>query len=279
MPRPANFFRTLAGVSVRYDRSPEPGLGYGTAGQSWKFHCTTAFNTKLRQCFQELWDVCPLGQANLILSAGTYVDKPGAHGLGRAFDLDGILWNGKTFMTLGYPHDTRFYLGVEAILRKHFGTVLNYLYDPAHHDHLHVEDLSPVGYNPAHRSRVLYLQMVLTHLFGLPVSMDGLTGPQTNGAARELMIDFGFASAAEVNTTAKLHNRLDQDWTSLMDECAAEGFADIGPLLETPLDLLQAIYAVLDQQLGDAATRKPIESAVTTFANHSDTDEFLDTYR
>jgi hypothetical protein len=109
--------------------------------------------------------------------------------------------------------------------------------------------------------------------------MDGMTGPQTNGAARELMIDFGFASAADVNTTAKLHNRLDQNWTLLMDECAAEGFANVGPLLQTPLDLLQAIYVVLDQELGDAASRKPIESAVTTFANHGDTDEFLDTYR
>ena len=64
-----------------------------------------------------------------------------------------------------------------------------------------------------------------------------------------------------------------------MDEFVAEGFADVGPILQTPLDLLQALYAVIDQELGGAGSRKPIESAVTTFANHLQTDAFLDQFR
>ena len=279
MPRPANFFRTLAGVTVHYDRSSEPGLGYGTRGQPWRFHCTTAFQTKLRRCFQELWTVCPLGPANLILSAGTYVDKPGSHGLGRGFDLDGLLWDGKTFVTLGYPNDTRFYLAIEAVFRKHFGTVLNYNYDPAHRDHLHVDDLSPIGYDATHRSRVLYLQAALTHLFSRPVLIDGISGPQTDGAARDVVMALGLAQFADVNTSTKLHDVLDRDWLILMDECIAAGFADIGPILQTPLDLLSAIYTVLERELASSASRKSIESAVTTFANHSDTEAFLDQFR
>jgi hypothetical protein len=157
--------------------------------------------------------------------------------------------------------------------------VLNYKYDPAHRDHLHVDDLSSIGYNATHRSRVLFLQMILTHLFNRPVNIDGVTGAQTDGAARDLLIALGFANAAELSTAAKLHTKLDRDWLLLMDECVIAGFANIGPILQTPLDLLQAIYAVVEQELGGAASRKPIESAVTTFANHGTTDAFLEQFR
>ena len=70
--------------------------------------------------FIELWRVCPLGRAEVVTSAGAYVNKPGSHGQGRGFDLDAIFWADKNFITLHYPQDRRFYLGVEAILRKHF---------------------------------------------------------------------------------------------------------------------------------------------------------------
>jgi hypothetical protein len=124
--RPANFFTELAGVPVHYDRFPEPEFSYGTRGKPMRFHCTPAFQQKLEVCFQELWQVCPLGPAEVITSAGTFVDKPGHHGRGSAFDLDGIFWANKTFITLHYPMDRPVYLAVDALLRKHFGTVLNY---------------------------------------------------------------------------------------------------------------------------------------------------------
>ncbi len=44
-------------------------------------------------CFEELWRICPLGQAQTILSAGTYANRPPSqHALGRAMDIDTILW-------------------------------------------------------------------------------------------------------------------------------------------------------------------------------------------
>lgn len=279
MPRPTNFFRTLATAKVHYDRSTEPGKGYGTRGQRWTFYCTTSVESKLRACFNDLWDMCPLGAANFILSAGTWVDKPGAHGLGRAFDLDGILWDGKTFVALNYPFEPRFYLSVESIFRKRFGTVLNYQYDHAHRDHLHIDDTSPVGFSPSSRSRVLFLQMVLTHVYGMPVIVDGIVGPQTNGATRVLLVNEGFATPGEVSTDAKLFDVLNREWLGFLDMTTIEGFAHVGPIDLTPLDLLQSLYVTIQDELGGSQSRKRIETAVTTFANHSDTEEFLNEYR
>jgi hypothetical protein len=91
MPRPTHIFEKLAGVPVHYDRSAPP-FGYGTRGRPAKFHSELTFVMKLEQCLQELWEVCPLHQAQVMTSAGAWVDKPGFHGRGRAFDLDGIFW-------------------------------------------------------------------------------------------------------------------------------------------------------------------------------------------
>jgi hypothetical protein len=191
--RPTNFFTELAGVPVHYDRFPEPQFSYGTRGKPLKFHCTETFEQKLHACFDELWRVCPLGKAEVIASAGTFVDKPGQHGLGRAFDLDCIFWADKAFITLHFPMDRRFYLAVDAVLRKHFGTVLNFHFNAAHRDHFHVDDGAPTGFVASHRSRVLFLQMALTFLFDRPVAIDGRIGPETNGATRDVLIDVGLA--------------------------------------------------------------------------------------
>ncbi|MEZ4694888.1 MAG: extensin family protein [Rhodothermales bacterium] len=279
MPQPANFFRTLSNVTVHYDRFLDPQFGYGTRGKTWTFHCEAAFQNKLRACFSELWDVCPLGRAEMITSAGTYVDKPGSHGLGRAFDLDAIFWSNRTFITLNYPVDKAFYLAVESVFRKYFGTVLNYEYNTDHRDHLHVDDLTPVGFDPTHRSRVLYLQMILTHLFDRPVDIDGIIGSQTNGAVREFLIDAAFASPADVASNLLLHSKLNEVWVDLLDLSAAEGFAQTAQAAKNPLELIESLYEVIGRELDGLPERKRVETAVTTFVNHPEAAAFFDQYR
>ena len=156
--RPANSFKRIADVPVHYDR--RSSSDYGTRGVATRFYATTNTERKLDQCFLELWDRCPYGKAEVITSAGTWVNKPIYHGKGRAFDLDGIFWSNRTFVTKwdGYQGgDRRFYFGVEAILRKHFGTVLNYLYNAPHRDHFHIDDGTSVGFQSGSKSRVLFL--------------------------------------------------------------------------------------------------------------------------
>lgn len=278
MSRPENSFDELAGVPVHYDRSSE--AGYGTRGIPFTPHSTEPFEQKLNDAFEELWEVCPLGEAEVITSAGAYVDKPGMHGKGRAFDVDGIFWANKSFITNQYPNDRPFYLAVESVLRKHFGTVLNYKYNESHQDHFHVSDRGEPGFVPDHRSQVLYLQMALTHLFDIPVAIDGIMGPQTRGASRELLFRLELAGEEEIDTDQKFHRTLDQVWSSLLDEAAQTGFrrADVGRQ-KTPLELLEDVYATITEELDGRASRKTIETAVTTFAQHPETDAWLDQFR
>jgi hypothetical protein len=189
-------FSSLAGVPVNYAR--EPVAAYGTRGRPHTFNCTTGFLQKLESCFDELFTVSPLGRAEIITSAGALVEKPGFHGLGRAFDLDALFWPGRDFITLRFPIDQKFYLGVEAVLRKHFGTVLNYLYNADHHDHLHVDDGSEVGFVKSSTSRVFFVQAALTHVLGVTVGIDGAYGPETEGGIRTAFTRLGLGG--DINT-------------------------------------------------------------------------------
>lgn len=282
MPRPSNSFTHLAGTPVHYDRFQDPRFTYGTRGKPLTFHATESFERKLDDFFQELWDVCPLGKAEAITSAGAFVDKPGSHGEGRGFDIDGIFWREKAFITLHYPRDRRFYLGVEAILRKHFGTVLNYEFNLAHRDHLHIDDLHPVGFIAHHRSRVLFLQMALTYLFDVAVDIDGVVGSQTNDAVRNLLVDLGLSGPGEVAIDTSLHRTLNDVWLSLLDKAAAIGFADSVPASagdKDPLELIEDLYTVIERELSGSPARKEIETALTAFVNDDTTEAWLEQFR
>jgi hypothetical protein len=280
--RPANFFTKLAGVPVHYDRLP-PQFPYGSRGKAMNFHSTQSFQQKLEACFKELWAVCPLGKAEVITSAGAYVAKPGAHGQGRGFDIDGIFWKDKAFITLQYPQDRRFYTAVEAVLRKHFGNVLNYEYDGAHKDHFHIDDLTAPSFRITSKARVLFLQMALTYFFNRPVEIDGRIGRETNSAARGALIDLKLAKASEVSDDEKLHTRLNKVWPEFLDASAAEGFAGIVPAASavepTPVDLLRDLYGVISRELGGMAARKQVETALTTFVEHEKTSKWLEQFR
>jgi hypothetical protein len=192
MPRPDTFFTTLNGITVLYDRMPGD---YGERGIPLNFYATREIEHRLDACFAELQEVCPLGRPDLILSAGAWVEKPGYHGNGEAFDLDAIHWDDKKFVCDEFPSDSRFYLGVDAVLRKHIPTVLNYYYNDLHHDHLHVDMGGEMGFTRA-RSEVLFLQAALTHVLGIPVGrIDGDWGPNTAGGTERALTELGIGGS------------------------------------------------------------------------------------
>jgi len=157
------------------------------------------------------------------------------------------------------------YLGVEAVLRKHFGTVLDWHYNQAHRDHWHVDDGTPVGYDDRSRSRVLFLQASLQQVFGHSIVVDGIAGPQTRRSSSEALRELSIEGAL---------NTLDT-WIAYLDAVAVKAFENFGPRTLSPSDLLARIYQSLDDELGDAAQRKPIEAAVNGFAMHPDVQRWL----
>jgi hypothetical protein len=183
-------FNTINTVPTHYAR--QPVAAYGTIGVQRTFHCTNAFYNKLETCFTELFRVCLDGRARAIVSAGAYVNKSGYHGMGRAFDLDAIFWSGRTFITNQFATYPSFYLGVEAVLRKHFGTVLAYNYNRAHRDHFHIDDGGGVGFRRV-RSVTLFAQGVCYYMLGMRFrgNVDGDYGSATRTALDSACAELG----------------------------------------------------------------------------------------
>ena len=106
-------------------------------------------------------------------------------------------WSDRKFIVLDDGRkagDRKFYFGIEAILRKHFGIVLDYLYNQPHWDHFHIDDGTPINFNTSSRSKVLFLQGALVYIFGLSVGstgIDGRWGNNTKNAVNKALSKLG----------------------------------------------------------------------------------------
>jgi hypothetical protein len=262
MPATEHPFATLASVPVHFAR--EPIAPYGSRGKPWSFACTHAFHATLERAFTELWELCPLGKAEVIASAGAHVPKDGFHGQGEAFDLDALFWSARDFVTRRFPTDAAFYLAVEAVLRRHFGTVLAHSYNAAHEDHFHVQAGRPVGFSRSSKSDTLFIQNVSTRLLGDPVDIDGRWGTETAGALER--------AQATLNVTGSLEDVA--RYRVFLEAVAHRGFSAAPGVAaeptDTPLRRLNSLYRIIESELGQTAARKRIEAAVTAFTAHPD---------
>lgn len=189
-------FTSLANVPVHYDRyKPESGLGYGTRGKPFKPQATQSTIGKLQSCFADIFAQSPFGPGEVITSAGAYVAKPGYHGAGQAFDLDGIFWAKHDLVALDYPKKPHLYLAIESIVRQYFGTVLGYNYNEAHKDHVHMDVGSGIGFQKMSKSRVEYLQSSLFYVHGYHVGIDGVWGPATERVVKDALKDLAIGGS------------------------------------------------------------------------------------
>lgn len=211
MPNQSSFV-SLAGVPFHYARPPI--APYGTQGTPRTFYCNPRLVPVLAGAVKELSEVCPLGKPSVITSAGTFVNKPGQHGKGLAVDIDAIFWPSRVFVTKLYPSEPSFYLAIEAIFRRHFGLGLNYLYNAAHHDHFHLDLSLPVDFVTSSKSYTLFLQASLVHIHGEELVIDGLWGPQTEGATKRALKAIGSSGTITNPTT----------WKRYLLETAKNGF-------------------------------------------------------
>lgn len=202
--------RTLDGIRIHYDRfRPED---YGQPGHPHTVYMTKKTHRQLDAFASELFAVAKksVGDAKFIMTAGAYVQKPGYHGQGRAFDLDALVFEDYHWIADSFPRDPQMYLAIEAIVRKHFGTVLTYSYNDPHKDHIHMDNGTDTGFNKMSRSRVIFLQNAIYFVYGLKVGRDGVWGPETSEAekrVREMLGIGGLGNKANwlafLDTTAK----------------------------------------------------------------------------
>ena len=176
---------TICDVPVYYDRADH--AVYGTADRLTDIYGMPALHEALNKAFIKLIEVFGRGLPTAILTAGSYVDKPGWHGRGLAFDLDGIAWPNYKITAKDYLTQRDNYLVIDACLRQFFPTVLDAFYNKAHQDHFHVQlDGSSMGYNQHSTSDTKYVQTALNHLCGAQLKVDGVYGDKT----MEVLLDF-----------------------------------------------------------------------------------------
>ena len=263
MPATEKSFSSILNVPLHYAR--EPIAPYGTRGRQMVFFGTQSLHDKLEMFVRDLMDVCPFGRPEVMVTAGTFVDKPNSqHKLGHAFDLDAIFWLDHTFIANNYLSDKAFYLAIESLLRKHFGTVLQYVYDRRHEDHLHVDVGTKPDFKTSWKSYTYFAQTSMNELFGEALEEDGMWGRLTAAAVKRVFTNLGINTP--ITTMA--------NWQSYLTVCADEAFRKSQPELN-PKQLLSKVYEIINSAPIDQIEAKRIETGLTAFAMHEDSKDFL----
>jgi hypothetical protein len=133
------------------------------------------------------------GGLQWIATAGAYVNKPGYHGMGRAFDLDTVKWRNVACRPIRGHHRSdhlarrRRYIGVDALARRWFKYVLDAWYNPAHRDHIHLDDGGcALVFNTGYRSDTVFIQRAANLMINADLAIDGRYGPLTDAAFHKM---------------------------------------------------------------------------------------------
>jgi hypothetical protein len=265
---------SINGIPLHYARTTNHL--YGTRGEDRSFQIDGIFNSKLEEAFLEVFNHCPLGAPDVMTTAGIFVNKPGQHGYGKAFDLDALFWSRETLVTLDFIHKKELYLGIESFLRKHFGIVLNHLY-PNHADHWHIDTSVPVDFDTTSKSETLYVQMALKYIYAKDVIMDGVWGRQTSGFMNEVFARLGINTpiTTKVNylkfldLTGKIAFKLTEDSLTPL-----RLLANLGEVIETlPLDNKLKVREALNSFTDDNRTATWLSGF--TADTHDDLDNII----
>jgi hypothetical protein len=196
-------FDSLANVPCYYARVNAAYGDLSKATKSRKRKLASSFLNRLNACIAEIYWMTfgPLGPLEAITSGGAYVRKAGWHSKGKAYDLGGLHWPGAKLILIelakeyhqdpeNYPEEYPWYLAIESIIRRHFGTVLGIHYNRAHWNHWHIDPGTKVGFwdkGFGSQTRITFLQAILKTIWGCyDGELDGDCGPKTQKAIEEI---------------------------------------------------------------------------------------------
>ena len=128
---------------------------------------------------------------------GTYrafSGNPSWHYRARAWDISSLTWtNGTTLDMCNGAHASsslatrRRYLAVEALLRRHFRTVLNGYYNADHENHFHVDNGCQVEpLRKTLRSHTLFIQLIANNFMFRSINVDGTWGTTVEAAYQDM---------------------------------------------------------------------------------------------
>ncbi|MCK4720092.1 extensin family protein [bacterium] len=180
------------GVPLWYDRSTLYGVPHPT---KLRFKGTGELRKALELLGKDLKKIGWLDYIEKILTAGVYVNKPGAHKEGIAVDFDGAVVRrspsggseSKVYVykagrsdSLARVTATR----LACLIARRFGVVLTAGYNRAHEDHIHADLSRPVKWYGS-VSQVILVQETLNAWYGAGLKVDGIAGKKVRAAWSE----------------------------------------------------------------------------------------------
>jgi hypothetical protein len=209
---------TVSGVSLYYVRDGK----FRTTVRS-----TYHFEDKCDRFIQDVKNFTPhYGVLREVWTAGAYVNKDGFHGEGRAFDLDGLVFDRAQVMPYQGHHNNsnrtvrRRYTAVNACAHREFRYVLHGWYNFAHRDHIHVDDGGGARLlRKNSRSDVTFIQSAMNDLMDAGLAIDGVYGSSTDRWYRESKVRAGVSGDTSSDVSA---------WLAWNWQIAYHGFYDLG---------------------------------------------------
>lgn len=192
--------RELAGATLVYEISGDPT----------PLRIEEVFARRLEDSLRSHWQAAGWGAPATLTSYGTWIDTDGPadswHHAGRAFDVGRVVSaSGDEVVSCRYDRwgdapaaarraEESAYWRLAATLHRDFEYVLTYLYDEAHHNHIHVDDGRSRGERSAFRRgsrvQVQAVQAMCRHVWGLDVDVtdrwDDATRAATEGVLDRL---------------------------------------------------------------------------------------------
>ncbi|GAB96786.1 hypothetical protein BJY21_001880 [Kineosphaera limosa] len=189
-------YTRLAGSPLRYEVTDGPA----------RFPMEPGFARQLDASLRSHWQARRWGVPGQLSSLGTHRTAPGGeatswHHAGRAFDLAAVrTTGGDTLVSCRYDRwgdgpdheaQAREYWRLAATLHRDFAYVLTYLFDEAHHDHIHLDNaLSGQGrsmFRTGSRVQVHAVQAMCTYVWRMPVEASGRWDGATRDATAQIL--------------------------------------------------------------------------------------------
>jgi hypothetical protein len=218
-PADAGAVGPMAMITRNYLGSTGCHLAYEPTGNTTSFTFESGFYNQLAAWKEYINDNTPdsWGWAEFVYSYGAYTDKPGMHGLGRAFDIGRIVYRNSSGSTqlISMRYDVwrnysnadwykRRYWGTAAGLMRRFRHVLTYMDNTTHWNHMHVDndiygELGDCYYSTGSSSQTYIVQGACRQVWGLSTSVDGSWGDQTQSHSTSVLRRIGRPSGTITN--------------------------------------------------------------------------------
>jgi hypothetical protein len=177
----------ILGVPLFYERISNPGPR--------NFPVANTFRPTLEAIVKQVQERVPpqFGRMTRISSAGMFVGKAGAHGKGRGCDWDRIVFENIEIAPIDQDHASPSrakrmrYWAFGAVCRSNCAFVLHGLYDEAHRDHFHTDNMTGVAFNRQSEATVKLLQAVLKDIHGHNIATDGDFGSESSRALTDAL--------------------------------------------------------------------------------------------